>query len=54
MDYGLWSPEAPSALLARGKSVIVLFDYATMQKVRIGNELRRAIEATEGRPLTPG
>jgi acyl-CoA thioester hydrolase len=54
MNYGLWRSEEPTALAARGESVIVLFDYRTMQKVRIGNDLRRAIEATEGRPLKPG
>jgi acyl-CoA thioester hydrolase len=54
MRYGLWPSDAPGALAARGEAVIVLLDYRAKQKVRIGDEMRRAIEATEGRPLTPG
>lgn len=47
MEYALWPSGAPSDLLARGESVIVLMDYTKMQKVRIDDPLRRAIDAIE-------
>jgi acyl-CoA thioester hydrolase len=39
--------DAPADLCARGESVIVLMDYATMQKVRVTDDLRRAIANVE-------
>jgi acyl-CoA thioester hydrolase len=48
MDYALWHSGAPSDLLARGESVIVTMNYSTMQKVRVPDELRRAIGELEG------
>jgi len=56
MDYALWRVDEASKPCARGESVIVLFDYQTMTKVRIGDELRAAMQATEqsvGNRLTP-
>jgi acyl-CoA thioesterase FadM len=35
-------------LCARGESVIVTMNYATMQKTRVPDELRRAIAELEG------
>jgi acyl-CoA thioesterase FadM len=48
MEYALWRSGAPSELLARGESVIVVMNYTTMQKVRVPDELRRKIGELEG------
>jgi acyl-CoA thioester hydrolase len=48
MDYVLWPSGAPSEPCAKGESVVVTMDYRTMQKVRVPDELRRAIGALEG------
>jgi acyl-CoA thioester hydrolase len=50
MDYALWRSDEPSDLCARGQSVIVLVDYSTMRKVRVTDELRRAIHDLERWP----
>jgi len=47
MEYALWRSGAPSDLCARGESVIVTMNYSTMQKVRVPDELRRAIGELE-------
>jgi acyl-CoA thioester hydrolase len=48
MDYALWRSGAPSELYARGESVIVTMNYSTMTKVRVPDEIRRAIAELEG------
>jgi acyl-CoA thioester hydrolase len=48
MEYVLWRSDARSEPCARGESVIVLVDYRTMQKVRVPDEMRRAIGELEG------
>ena len=52
MTYGIFAKDAPPVLVARGTSVVVLFDYATGQKVAISDDLRTAIARVEGRSAT--
>ena len=47
MEYALWRRDAPADLCARGESVIVLMDYTTMQKIRVTDDLRRAIASVQ-------
>jgi acyl-CoA thioester hydrolase len=47
MDYGLWKKDMPDPLLARGTSVVVLFDYVAQKKVRLPNEMRDEIAKIE-------
>lgn len=49
MDYLLWQADAPDRPSARGTSVIVAMDYTTKEKVRVPDDIRRAIDALEGR-----
>jgi|HubBroStandDraft_1064217.scaffolds.fasta_scaffold36098_2 acyl-CoA thioester hydrolase len=48
MEYAVWSDGRPDDLCAKGASVAVLVDYATMQKVPVPAEVRARIDA-----LTP-
>jgi acyl-CoA thioester hydrolase len=48
MDYAVWREDAPGEPCARGRSVLVLVDYATMQKVEVTPELRARLEAFGG------
>ncbi len=48
MEYALWHAGAPAEICARGDSVIVVMNYNAMQKVRVPDELRRAIADLEG------
>jgi acyl-CoA thioester hydrolase len=43
MEYTLARADVPETVLARGSSVVVLVDYATMQKVAVSDALRDAI-----------
>jgi acyl-CoA thioester hydrolase len=43
--------QASRALVAESKSTLVLYDYAGSRPVPIPDEVRRAIEAIEGKPL---
>jgi acyl-CoA thioester hydrolase len=47
MEYAVAAADAPDTALARGASVVVMIDYATMQKVRVPDEMRARIEALE-------
>jgi acyl-CoA thioester hydrolase len=44
MDYLIVDAAAPETFYARGTSVAVLVDYRTHEKVRVPDEVRRAIE----------
>lgn len=45
MEYEVRDAAAPETLYARGGSVAVLVDYASMQKTRVPDDVRAAIEA---------
>jgi acyl-CoA thioester hydrolase len=47
MEYGLWTKDDPDHLVARGTSVVVLFDYAAQKKVRVPDGIRDAIAKVE-------
>lgn len=49
MEYGVERVDAPDDLCAKGTSVVVLVRYATLQKVRVPDEMRAAIDALEKR-----
>lgn len=49
MDYAVERIDAPDDLCAKGTSVVVLVRYATLQKVRVPDEMRAAIDAIEKR-----
>ncbi len=53
MAYGLWHTENPGPLCARGESVVVLLDYETNQKIRVPDDIRRAIDELEQPPREP-
>ena len=48
MDYAVARADAPDEPCAKGTSVVVLVRYATLEKVRVPDELRAAIAALEG------
>lgn len=50
MDYAVERTDAPDDLCAKGTSVVVLVRYSTLQKVRVPDEMRAAIDAIEKRP----
>jgi acyl-CoA thioester hydrolase len=47
MEYAVARTDAPAELCARGTSVVVLVRYATLEKVRVPDEMRAAIAALE-------
>lgn len=47
MEYAVARADAPGDLCARGTSVVVLVRYATLDKVRVPDEVRAAIAALE-------
>ena len=47
MEYAVERTDAPEDPCARGSSVIVLVRYATLEKVRVPDEMRAAIKALE-------
>jgi len=47
MAYALWPTGKPEQLHARGESAVVLLDYVTNHKVRVPDDMRRAIEEIE-------
>lgn len=47
MEYAVTCAAAPAELCARGTSVIVLVRYATLEKVRVPDDVRAAIAALE-------
>jgi acyl-CoA thioester hydrolase len=50
MEYAVERTDAPEDLCAKGTSVVVLVRYTTLQKVRVPDEMRAAIDAMEKRP----
>ncbi len=44
-EYEIRDDAAPERLYARGSSVVVLYDYGAKSKVRVPDDLRRALEA---------
>ena len=51
MEYAVARAGTPDEPCARGTSVVVLVRYATMEKVRVPDDVRAAIEALEGRAV---
>lgn len=49
MEYAVALAAAPDAPVATGDSVVVVVDYRTGEKVPVPDDLRRAIDALEGR-----
>ena len=49
MEYEVARTDAPGELCARGTSVVVLVRYATLQKVRVPDDMRAAVAALEKR-----
>ncbi|APR79917.1 4-hydroxybenzoyl-CoA thioesterase [Minicystis rosea] len=49
MEYAVARTDAPEDMCAKGTSVIVLVRYSTLQKVRVPDEMRAAIDALEKR-----
>ena len=47
MEYEVARADAPADVCARGTSVVVLVRYATLEKVRVPDEVRAAIAALE-------
>jgi len=47
MEYAVCRADTPEDLCARGTSVIVLVRYATLEKVRVPDEVRAAIAGLE-------
>jgi acyl-CoA thioester hydrolase len=47
MEYAIGAGDAPDVALARGTAVLVMYDYASMQKVRVPDDLRKRIDALE-------
>ena len=52
MEYAVERVDAPDDLCAKGTSVVVLVRYASLQKVRVPDEMRAAIDAMEKRPAS--
>ena len=52
MEYAVERTDAPDDLCAKGTSVVVLVRYASLQKVRVPDEMRAAIEALEKHPAS--
>jgi acyl-CoA thioester hydrolase len=50
MEHALVS-QASRGIAAESKSILVLYDYAAGRPVPIPDEIRRAIEAIEGKPV---
>lgn len=57
MEYAIERTDAPDDICAKGTSVVVLVRYASLQKVRVPDEMRAAIETLEApnraRPQAP-
>lgn len=50
LEHAVWPVGAPERVLARGVSVVVLFNYATGEKVRLPESFRAAIAALQAAP----
>jgi acyl-CoA thioester hydrolase len=47
MEYAVTAVGAPDTAIARGAAVLVMYDYGSMQKVRVPDDVRKRIEALE-------
>jgi acyl-CoA thioester hydrolase len=43
LDHEIWHAGTPGRVVARGRSVVVLINYATQEKVRVSDEIRAAL-----------
>jgi acyl-CoA thioester hydrolase len=43
LAHEIWREGAPGKVVARGRAVVVLLDYATMEKVRVPDAVRSAL-----------
>ena len=43
LEHQIWHADAPERVVARGKAVVVLINYATQQKVRVPDAVRDAL-----------
>jgi acyl-CoA thioester hydrolase len=50
MEHAVYS-ETAGDIAASGHSIVVMFDYNAQRPIRISDELRKAIEETEGKPV---
>jgi acyl-CoA thioester hydrolase len=50
LEHAVWPVGAPERVLARGTSVVVLFNYARSEKVRVPDTVRAAIATLQGPP----
>lgn len=53
MEYAVERADKPDEIHARGTSVIVLVKYATMEKVRVPDDVRGTIDAMEKKAAGP-
>ncbi|HXX29579.1 MAG TPA: thioesterase family protein [Myxococcaceae bacterium] len=50
LEHEVWPVDAPGQPVARGSSVVVLLDYGTGERVRLPEEVRRAVATLQGAP----
>ena len=43
LEHEIWHVGAPQRVVARGKAVVVMINYATQEKVRVPDEIRAAL-----------
>jgi len=43
LEHEIWHSGAPDRMVARGKAVVVMINYATQEKVRVPDEIRAAL-----------
>jgi acyl-CoA thioester hydrolase len=43
LEHEIWHAGAPERMVARGKAVVVLINYATQEKIRVPDEIRAAL-----------
>ena len=43
LEHAIWHAGEPARVVARGRAVVVLINYATQEKVRVPDEIRAAL-----------
>src|SRR5215831_20280180 len=43
LEHAIWHADAPERVVARGKAVVVLINYATQEKIRVPDAVRDAL-----------
>jgi acyl-CoA thioester hydrolase len=43
LEHEIWHADAPERIVARGKAVVVLINYATQEKIRVPDAVRDAL-----------